>query len=75
MADAGPPPPLTERQMRVARIVKLLSSVVLTGFAIVGMLSLVGIPGTGLKLWIGGVSATAVSVYLYFNDHKYPRSR
>jgi len=73
MPETGPPQ-LTEQQLKRARIAKLLSSIFLGAFAIVGMLSLTGVPGVGLRLWIGGFTATVGSLYFYFNDHKYPRA-
>ena len=66
---------MTERQQKGARIARLVSSVFLGVFAIFGMLSLAGIEGVGLKLWIAGFTATVGSLYFYVNDHKYPRSK
>lgn len=61
---------LDPRQQARARVVKLVSTTFLTTLATFAMLTLAGLPGTAMKLWVGICGALSVNLYLFFKTGK-----
>ena len=55
------------------RPARLLVNFLFVAFAMVGGLSLAGVPGNGFRLWVGVCAATAITVTLWLLERRASR--